>query len=346
MNPGRKEKILQLVKVVTVTLGVYILFKYMLPIVMPFVLAYGLCRWLYPTAVRFNEKAKIPVAFTGTVLVLLCTAVFGGILFFAGQYLFAQIQSIIKNMDVIAENIRMVFEQLCKHLGRFFNCEGSYIEEMLLKWTKKAQENMHLSLVDMLTDKGIPVVKGMLAFFIIAAIAVVGAILLIKNKKEIDMQIRRSDFSREISEITAKICQVTGCFFKSQGLIMLAVAVICSIGLFISGNKYAVLIGIFIAVMDALPVLGSGTVLIPWAVIDIFLGKYMQAAILVIVFAACAIVREFMEAKLMGRGLGINEFYMLMATFVGMSLFGIWGIILGPLGLILIIEILSQLRRL
>ena len=85
----------------------------------------------------------------------------------------------------------------------------------------------------------------------------------------------------------------------------------CSIGLKLAGSEYAVLTGIVIALLDALPVIGSGTILIPWAIIDIFIGNYKAALILAVVYALCAALREVLEAKLMGNSMGVNEFYML-----------------------------------
>ena len=119
----------------------------------------------------------------------------------------------------------------------------------------------------------------------------------------------------------------------------------CSIGLKLAGSEYAVLTGIVIALLDALPVIGSGTILIPWAIIDIFIGNYKAALILAVVYALCAALREVLEAKLMGNSMGVNEFYMLAATFIGMNLFGLWGIILGPVGLVHILELLRQLKE-
>ena len=83
----------------------------------------------------------------------------------------------------------------------------------------------------------------------------------------------------------------------------------------------------------------------PWAIIDIFIGNYKAALILAVVYALCAALREVLEAKLMGNSMGVNEFYMLAATFIGMNLFGLWGIILGPVGLVLILELLRQLKE-
>ena len=124
---------------------------------------------------------------------------------------------------------------------------------------------------------------------------------------------------------------------------MTLVALICGAGLILLKNPYAILVAVIIAFMDALPLIGSGTILIPWAVTYLLSGEYYKAVVIIILYAFCALIREILEARLMGSKLGVNEFYILMATFVGMTLFGLWGIILGPLGLVLIIEILNQI---
>lgn len=344
ISSGRK-KLIQLLKITAVSLGVYILFKYMLPIVMPFVLAYALCRLLYPAVLFLNRKWRIPVGFCGTVLVTAVSAAVLLILYLSGQYLFSQAKLFIQNSDSWSRELMRIFSGLCDGIGRFIGCGGELVREKLLIWGGHIAEDIGENLYDILKSHGFPIITGIVTIGIVLTVAAVGAALLIKNKNEIDNHIKQSEFFFEISEITARMCKVTGCFFKAQGIIIGIVAVICSIGLKLAGTGYAVVIGTGIAVLDALPVIGSGTILVPWLVIDLFMGNYSHAAALGIIYALSAIVREVLEARLMGNSLGVNEFYMMAATFIGLNLFGIGGIILGPLGLILILELLTQLKK-
>lgn len=339
MNQSRKNKLLMIAKVGAVSLGVYVVFKYMLPIIAPFILAYGICRWLYPMTVFVRKKTRIPVGMTAAAIIFSAAAVLAAGVYFIGKYLIGQMIAVIKNIEYIWQAVQNLFLRICSRIGHVFKCDADMVYQWIDRFSTKIGENAHIQIVDLLTDRAVPVFKSIGVFLVIIMVAMIGAILLIKNKARIDRQIRKSDFSAEISEISEKVWAVIGCFIKSQILIIIVISAICSAGLILAKIPYSVLIGILIGMMDALPVIGSGTVLVPWAVIGLFFGKYKMSVILFIVYGLCAFTREILEARLMGNSLGINEFYMLMATFAGINLFGISGIILGPLGVILVMEI-------
>mgnify|MGYP001853688320 FL=1 len=238
-----------------------------------------------------------------------------------------------------------IFYSICRVVSNFTGISFENVSDHLGQWLGQMITVIQEHWFEILKDHGFPVIRGIAAFGIVFAVALLAGALLIKNKEDIDRHLKQREFFWEISEITAKLCKATWCFFRSQCIIITLVAVVCSIGLKLAGSEYAVLTGIVIALLDALPVIGSGTILIPWAIIDIFIGNYKAALILAVVYALCAALREVLEAKLMGNSMGVNEFYMLAATFIGMNLFGLWGIILGPVGLVLILELLRQLKE-
>ena len=88
-------------------------------------------------------------------------------------------------------------------------------------------------------------------------------------------------------------------------------------------------------------IFGTGTVLVPWAVVCVIRGSYLQVAILVIMYLLCVLVREGLEPKLLGNRIGIPPLYTLMAVYVGVELFGLLGVILGPFGLVMIRAVLD-----
>ena len=84
-------------------------------------------------------------------------------------------------------------------------------------------------------------------------------------------------------------------YFRSQLLIMAMVAIICVIGLVLIKNQYALLLGLGIALLDALPVIGSGMILIPWSIMMLFDGNIYAAAILITTYLICQIIREVLN---------------------------------------------------
>ena len=85
-----------------------------------------------------------------------------------------------------------------------------------------------------------------------------------------------------------------------------------------------------IAVVDLLPVFGTGTVLVPWALVSLLLGQYPLGSGLLILYGVSLIVRQVAEPRLVGASLGLHPLASFAAMFVGYRLFGIVGLLLGP----------------
>ncbi len=99
-----------------------------------------------------------------------------------------------------------------------------------------------------------------------------------------------------------------------------------------AGNiKMVFLIALGIAVLDAFPVFGTGTVLIPWAVIKIIAGDFLFAIALLIQYVVCLCVRQFIEPKIVGESLGLHPLITLFSMFLGLHVIGIGGMILFPI---------------
>jgi predicted PurR-regulated permease PerM len=109
-------------------------------------------------------------------------------------------------------------------------------------------------------------------------------------------------------------------------------------GFLILRVQNAVSIAFIIALADMLPILGTGTVMIPWAVVSALLGNYYFGIALAVLFVIIVIIRNFLEPKIIGKQIGINSLFTLIAMFLGLKLFGIVGLILFPIIFIVIIK--------
>lgn len=119
-------------------------------------------------------------------------------------------------------------------------------------------------------------------------------------------------------------------FIRAQ-LTFLSVTFIESfIGLSLIGVDYAFLIAILVALVDILPVLGTGTIYVPWAIVSFLYGNYTLGFSLLGLWVFIFVVRYMIEPKIYGYQLGIHPLLALMAVFAGLQLFGVVGLILGP----------------
>lgn len=120
---------------------------------------------------------------------------------------------------------------------------------------------------------------------------------------------------------------------RSYVLIMLLTFTELSILFAIFGINNAVLKAGIIAVLDILPILGTGGIMIPWAVISFALGNTAMGIKLVVIYAIVTVVRNYVEPKIVGAQLGLHPIITLVAMFVGLRLFGFWGLFGLPVGI-------------
>ncbi len=129
--------------------------------------------------------------------------------------------------------------------------------------------------------------------------------------------------------------KLIGGYFVAQFRIMFVIAVILVVGLFILGVSYSFLLGILIAILDFLPLFGTGTVLIPWAILKLISGEYIVAGGLAALYVLTQVVRQLIQPKLVGDTMGLSPLMTLLFLYLGFKWSGIGGMILAvPVGIL------------
>ena len=137
--------------------------------------------------------------------------------------------------------------------------------------------------------------------------------------------------------IAEKFRNAVGGYFKAQFKIMGVVGVILLVGFFVLHIKYALLWAFLIAFLDFLPFFGTGTALIPWAVLKALSGDYRFAVGLVIIYLVSQLVRQVIQPKIVGDTIGLNPLATMVFMYIGYKIGGIIAMIIAvPIGLIVI----------
>ena len=123
-----------------------------------------------------------------------------------------------------------------------------------------------------------------------------------------------------------------GVWLAAQGKLMLVTFLILTAGLLILRVNYALLFGLGIALLDALPVLGSGVILIPWSLIRFLQADTFRGVGLLLLYGAAALTRTALEPRILGRQIGLDPLLTLIALYAGYRFLGIGGMILFPMG--------------
>ena len=130
---------------------------------------------------------------------------------------------------------------------------------------------------------------------------------------------------------------VIGGYFLAQFRIMCVVALILAAGFLVLGVRYGVLLAFLTAILDFLPIFGTGTVLFPWAVVKLFAGEYAYATGLILLYILTQVVRQIIQPKIVGESMGLPPLMTLFLLYLGFKLRGLTGMILAvPVGLVFI----------
>jgi len=336
-----KEKYVRIYKIIGVTAGVYLLFRYALPLFAPFVAAYLLAGAVRP-AVRFlKRKLHIPAGVGAAVLISLLVAALGAGLFFLGKLLVEQVMRFMENYGGYRDTAMGMAERFCSRVDGWFSLRAGTAQGLMHTGLARVGETVNEDVLPTLSKRSVAAL-GSFAYGVAGAIiAFVAAVLMLSDREKYAKGYRRNPFYVEARQVMGRLSAAGTAYLKTQCIIMLLVGAICTVGFLFVKKDYALLLGIGVAILDAFPVLGAGLVLAPWAVICLIKGNYLQVAVLVIMYLLCVLVREGLEPKLLGNGIGIPPLYTLMAVYVGVELFGILGVILGPFGLVMIRAVLD-----
>ena len=329
------------------TLGVAVLvyfsFRYLLEPALPFLLAWIAAGILRPTAKKLSKK--IPFMKESISAGILMAFFTGGIflcILFLGRELWKQAGNIAKYLPAYMEQFNAWFSRCCYQLENQLSLERGTILNAAYEFYDHAAEQMMDGSVTYFMGNSMSVFAWFGAFFAGAVVTVIAVVLTVKDWDTLKEGFQSSFLWEELSLVVRKLKYVGRVYLKSQLMIMFLTAVICGVGLWLMKNPYAALLGVVIGLLDALPLFGTGTVFLPWILVCLLQGSYIQGAELAAIYLICYFLREFLEARFMGNGIGITSLESLISIYAGFYLFGILGFLLGPIGYLIIKELTGQ----
>lgn len=317
--------------------------RYALPALFPFVVAYIVTVMLLPLVRLINNKLKINKRILSVVLVILFYGTIGVIV----AWLLIEIVSFaadkIKDLPLFFQaQVRPflvnLFDEIQKMLYNFdpeIAIDFDTTTNSILSSLGSTVMSFSGNIVGKLTDFAVSVPS----FLLNIVIMVIATIFLLVDYDSIGAFIRRqlSDKTNELmNKIGSHLSRVLKKYIVSYSLIMLITFSEIFLGLSIIGFKHSALIAVLIAVFDILPVVGSGLVIVPWAIICFIIGDVGAGIGLFILWAVLCVVRQIIEPKIVGNSVGMHPFLTLFAMLAGNFIYGGIGILLLPVTIALL----------
>lgn len=344
MKPSSKTylKVLMNLGIAVVTaLLLILLVPKVLVFFMPFVVAWIIAMIANPIVRFFEEKLKIRRK-AGTAFVIISVialVITAG--YIVGSKIVQETIGFMNELPEMWEDIENDFKANSKNLDIFY---GRLPEEVRTVIEGMGEE-MDSYVGELVSKAGTPTIEAIGNFAKHLPTAIVGTVMcllsayffvaereyLTRNmKKHMPEAVRYRYYM-----MSRSFKRAVGGYFKAQFKIEIWMYILLVIGLWILKVDYALLIALGIALLDFFPIFGTGTVLIPWAIIKILGADYKMAVGLLIIWCGGQLARQIIQPKIVGDSIGIAPIPTLFLLFIGYKLGGVLGMIIAvPVGII------------
>ncbi len=309
----------------------------------PFIFGFLISRLINPVADRLQKRLKIPRAASAAMVVILTIAIIIGIIGGVGYKLFDEIKNLYYQWPSMVESFQNGWNDLTGQLSSLYIDLPDSVQNML--------DNLYNNITNQISQfmSNIEVINNAQDFaralpggFIWTIVFVIAMFFMVSQKESIDRSIKRFLGPKKVAKLTEinnECRKYLGGYVRAQIILMFIIFVVIAIILSILGAPYSLLVAAATAILDALPFLGSGITLWPLAFIYFVNGNLKLGIGYVCVYIAVAILRRLVEPKLVSDKMGLNPIMTLVAMYIGYRWWGIIGMLIGPILLMIIISL-------
>ena len=347
-NPGRKLK--KILFILGITGAVYLGIRYLLPLVVPFLCAYGTALWLRPSVRclerKFLKRSEIKdhslAVWIGAVELCGLFAALGVFVYWGGSRLIAQVERFTTMLPGWLVWLDEKLTGLCRMMEQTLGLKEEYLVSGIREMIREISSVVRQATMPALMNNSVAIVRWLAEVVLFLVIFVIATLMFLQEMEEIRERKSRSLFHREFAIVGRRVTGAVGAWLKTESVIVGINSLLFTLGLLMTGNEYSFLLGVGIGLLDALPFVGAGVILVPWGVVLCIQKKWFAGAVLLGMFGLAYVVRQILEARIMGEKVGLSPIETLVSMYVGIQLFGLTGFWLGPLGL-LVIEDLTEI---
>lgn len=310
---------------------------------MPFVLAF-IFTWILDPLVRLiTERTKLSRSTVSVLLILLICGALGGVLVWLFYKVGVEVASLSGNWEAIWNEIMDKVQQLSDLFSRYLDYLPPAIRETTLDFSDRILEwakNTGTALIPKTTSfaMGIPSIALATIISIMATYFITADYPSIRASVASWMPPNVREFS---GFVKATFHAAFGGYLRAEIFLSIIVFFILFLGFSILRQPYALLIAFLLAVLDFIPIIGAGTIMVPWAVIDFALGEWKHGIALLAVWGVIVLFRRIAEPRAVGSQTGLHPALSLLSIYVGMRAFGVLGMVFGPVVLMVLINVFS-----
>lgn len=316
----------------------------------PFLIAFLISTLIEPIIRKFMNLTNLTRKTSAIITLIIVFAVIIGLLIWGITSLITEASNILENLNNNMENISNRISSLINNI-RFEKIKIPAQIEIIIQNGINDLTSEGTNIVQRALNSILNAVTQIPKIMIYIGITIVATYFVCADKMYILDQMEHHlprDWVNKFGHKLRKVISSLGDYLKAEGVLILISFIIVLIGLVIfnligMNVKYPLLIALFIGFVDALPILGSGTVMLPWAVISAFNGDIKLSISLIVLYVVILVTRQLIEPKIVSNHIGIHPIFTLIAMYTGFKVIGVIGMFIGPVILIILKNIFETM---
>lgn len=318
----------------------------LLSLFLPFVLGLIVAWVLNPLVRWLHRKLSVSRKILSLILILLAFCILGGALFGLVWAAVRELRTLFENWDAVTGTLLGLLDRVnewLRSLERFLpegsSLHGDQLVQSVAGWLQGVDSSRWLA---SLTDRVPDAVSAVTNFAIAAVVFLMACYFITSDYPRLRFLItdRVPADARELcGKVRTIFMEAFGGYLRSQLILTLGVFLILAIGFTVTRQSYGLVLAGVLAIMDFIPIIGSGTVMVPWIAVDLISGNYRHAIGFAVIWGLVAVFRRVAEPKILGDQTGLSPILSLVGIYAGMRLAGVAGMIVGPLLILVCINL-------
>ena len=316
----------------------YLFLQYVLPILLPFLLAYGIAMLIRPVANEISKSTHLGRGLCSVFLLLVIFGLGGWGLWVGSVKLITELGNLVERLlsdggilDAI-DSLMLWAEGIGARFG-FFGSGEEGGAQAFYDAVMQMVGNVLSSLASRLPELAGNVFSALPSILFFLVVSVVACFYFCTDGVSITRTLGSflpRKWQQKLPQVRESLRDVLRKYVKAYGLLLFITFALLLVGFWMLRVEYAFLLAFLIALADMLPIIGVGTILIPWGIVMLLQKQFYLGFGLLILYLVISLIRQVTEPKVLGKSLGLHPLLTLFATYVGFTLFGLLGMILAP----------------
>lgn len=309
---------------------------------LPFLIALAAAYLMEPAIEHLRSHLHLKRGFISAILSLLLIGLLLAVLTILCANILQQLMRFLRSLPQLMEEVPDYFVDIQRKFERFCaSCPGNIQRWLSDLFTVRAEQlrTWALTLSSKCIQGAADALANLPSIFLFATTTVLAIFFTTSAFPSIVSFLRRqlpTSRLHQAGDVKENLLLTLSRWLKAQLILLCVTFVELLLGFFILRQPYALLLTAVITLIDALPVFGTGTVLLPWAVLCLFLQHTPKAIALVAMYAVITLVRSFLEPKIMAAQANLPPIAALISMYIGFCTFGVAGMLLFPIALLLL----------